>query len=211
MDIIQIKKREHFSLNKRDCIERVQVILSWNLKWDFDLSAFLVGKDGVIQDEADFVYYNSRTRACTITREKVPYNRALYSSIRIWQAKTMPISADGSVILLIDDNRDINDEEECYETMYVDLSKISPNIKEIIFCATIPYEESLGDMNGLSITLSNARTKEKLCCYNIKENFSTETALEVAKLVRKENNEWGFEAIGKGHDGGLQTLVDIYA
>ncbi|HRL64551.1 MAG TPA: TerD family protein, partial [Segatella copri] len=44
-----------------------------------------------------------------------------------------------------------------------------------------------------------------------KENFSTETAVEAAKLVCNDEGEWEFEAVGEGHDGGMQTLIDIYA
>ena len=37
------------------------------------------------------------------------------------------------------------------------------------------------------------------------------TAVEAAKLVCNDEGEWEFEAVGEGHDGGMQTLIDIYA
>lgn len=94
--------------------------------------------------------------------------------------------------------------------------KGKPNIKEIIFCASLYNGDNgdyktFGNIGNLSITLSNEESDEKLCCYRVEENFSTETAIEVAKLFRNENNEWKFEAVGEGHNGGLQTLIDIYA
>lgn len=212
MECIQIEKGELFSLNKIDCIKRVLICLNWKSDVDIDMSAFLVGEDGLIQNNADFVYYNSETRACTTTREKVSFDRT-YSNKRTWKASTIPISADGSVILLIDDNFGY---EGCYEIMHVDLSKVCPNIKEIIFCASLYNGDNgdyktFGNIGNLSITLSNEESDEKLCCYRVEENFSTETAIEVAKLFRNENNEWKFETVGEGHNGGLQTLIDIYA
>ena len=31
------------------------------------------------------------------------------------------------------------------------------------------------------------------------------------ELVCNDEGEWEFEAVGEGHDGGMQTLIDIYA
>ena len=36
-------------------------------------------------------------------------------------------------------------------------------------------------------------------------------ALSVATLVVNEDGDWEFEAVGVGHVGGLETLIDIYA
>lgn len=99
--------------------------------------------------------------------------------------------------------------------MHVDLSKVGAKIQEIVFCVTIYH----GDKDGVTfskvrnpcITISNEETGEELCTYNLKDGFSSETAVEVAKLVCNEDGEWDFEAIGEGHDGGMQTLIDMYA
>ena len=116
----QIEKGERFALNKSEGLEKVQIDLNWKSGADLDASAFLVGADGMIMDDADFVFYNSNRRA-------------------------------------------------------------------------------------------NPETGEELCKYNLKEKFSTETAVEAAKLVCNDEGEWEFEAVGEGHDGGMQTLIDIYA
>ena len=46
---------------------------------------------------------------------------------------------------------------------------------------------------------------------NINEKFSSETAVVAGSLVCDEEGEWSFVAQGKGYDGGMQTLIDIYA
>ncbi len=226
MTSIQIRKGEPFSLDKSEGIERVMINLSWNSDADVDISAFLVGENGLIRNDADFVFYNSMKRVKPIDRECEPYDPVVYGSRRNWMNKTIPISTDGSVILSKDDDLGYDEEvdlrsskeKECCvycDMMHVDLFKVSPHVKEIIFCATIYHGDDIsktfGEVSNLSIILFNEKTKEELCCYKVEENFSTETAIEAAKLVRKENNAWDFEAVGEGHDGGLQTLVDIYA
>jgi len=61
-----------------------------------------------------------------------------------------------------------------------------------------------------SITIVNEVTGEELCRYDLKEKFSSETAVEVAKLAVNDDGDWEFVALGEGHEGGMQTLIDIY-
>lgn len=213
----QIEKGERFSLNKNEGLEKVQIDLNWKSGADLDASAFLVGEDGLIQDDADFVFYNSKNRANPETGELEPFDKAVHGNKKNWQNSTVPVSADGSVLGSADDLGDGDEEEgeEAGETMHVDLTKVGPKIQEIIFCVTIYHGDkegvTFGQVREPSITISNEDTGEELCRYNLKEKFSTETAVEAAKLVCNEDGEWEFEAVGEGHDGGMQTLIDIYA
>lgn len=59
----QIEKGERFSLSKSEGLEKVRVDLNWKSGADLDASAFLIGEDGLISDDADFVFYNSKNRA----------------------------------------------------------------------------------------------------------------------------------------------------
>ena len=212
----QIEKGERFSLSKSEGLEKVRVDLNWKSGADLDASAFLIGEDGLISDDADFVFYNSKNRANPETGDFEPFNKAIHGNKKNWQNNTIPISADGSVLGSADDLGDDEENgEDAGETMHVDLSKVGAKIQEIVFCVNIYH----GDMYGVtfskvrnpSITISNEETGEELCTYNLKDGFSSETAVEVAKLVCNEDGEWDFEAIGEGHDGGMQTLIDMYA
>ena len=97
--------------------------------------------------------------------------------------------------------------------MHVNLAKVRPEITEIVFCVTI-YDEAdkttFRDVRNPQIVITNEDTGEVLCSYNLKEHFSSETAVVAGSLVLNEDGDWEFEAIGKGYDGGLQTLVDMY-
>ena len=52
----QIEKGERFALDKSEGLEKVQIDLNWKSGADLDASAFLVGTDGMIMDDADFVF-----------------------------------------------------------------------------------------------------------------------------------------------------------
>ena len=212
----QIEKGERFSLNKSEGLEKVRVDLNWKSGADLDASAFLIGDDGLIGDDADFVFYNSAKRANPETGEFEPFDKGVHGNKKKWQSCTVPVSADGSVLGSADDLGDGDDDgDDAGEVMHVNLSKVGPKIQEIIFCVTIYHGDqdgvTFGDVREPSITIYNEETDEELCTYNLKENFSSETAVEAAKLVCNEDGEWEFEAIGEGHDGGLQTLIDMYA
>lgn len=100
------------------------------------------------------------------------------------------------------------------ETLNVDLTKVSSQIKEIIFTATIYKAEerrqNFGQVRNSYIRIYDAKTNTEIARYDLDEDFSVETAVEFGRLYR-HNGEWKFEAIGNGNKGGLQTLVNKYA
>lgn len=100
------------------------------------------------------------------------------------------------------------------ETLNVDLTKVSSQIKEIIFTATIYKAEerrqNFGQVRNSYIRICDAKTNTEIARYDLDEDFSVETAVEFGRLYR-HNGEWKFEAIGNGNKGGLQALVNKYA
>ena len=194
-----LKKGERFSLDKEG-LSKIQVDFKWDSDADLDASAFLLGEDGVILDDADFVYYKSNNRS-------EEYDRKQFGSKANWRENTIPVSFDRSVLGSADDLGG----EDAGETMHVELDKVRPEITEIVFCVTIYGDESFKDVKDPQIVIIDEDSDEVLCKYDLKEHFSSETAVVAGSLVLNEDGEWEFEAIGKGYDGGLQTLVDMYA
>lgn len=207
--VFDLKKGDRFNLSKDEDLSKIQVDLSWLSGADLDASAFLLTEDGTIGEDADFVYYNSNNRT-------EPFDRQEFGSKKNWRSSTKPISFDGSVVGPADDLGDGGDDgdDEAGETMHVNLTKVRREITEIVFCVTIYQhspDETFKNVRDPRILITNEETGEELCAYNLKESFSTETAVVVGALVLNRDGEWEFEAVGKGYDGGLQTLVDMYA
>lgn len=203
-----LNKGDRFALDKNSGLSKIQVDLNWKSGADLDATAFLLGEDGVILEDADFVYYKSNFRS-------EGYDRHKFGSKNNWRCETVPMSFDGSVLGSSDDLGDGEDDggEDAGETMHVDLNKVRPAVSEIVFCVTIYDEDgkqSFKDVRDPQIVITNEENGEEICRYNLKERFSTETAVVAGALVLNEDGEWEFEAIGKGYDGGLQTLVDMY-
>lgn len=200
MGRFNLSKGERFKIAKSDGLSKIKVVLDWDSDADLDASTFLCGDEGVILDDAGFVFYNSENR------EK-PFDRAVYGNKRRWMAETRPMSSDGAVLGSLDDR-----DGDSGEQIDVNLDKVDPNVCEIVFVVSIHDEgKTFGDVKGAFISVINAENNEELCRYELAEAFTKETALSVAKLVVNEDGDWEFEAVGVGHVGGLETLIDIYA
>lgn len=200
MGRFNLSKGERFKIAKSDGLSKIKVVLDWDSDADLDASTFLCGDEGVILDDAGFVFYNSENR------EK-PFDRTVYGNKSRWMAETRPMSSDGAVLGSLDDR-----DGDSGEQIDVNLDKVDPNVCEIVFVVSIHDEgKTFGDVKGAFISVINAENDEELCRYELAEAFTKETALSVAKLVVNEDGDWEFEAVGVGHVGGLETLIDIYA
>lgn len=190
--MINLVKGQRINMEKGlTLVTLVSVGLGWDPNegtgYDFDLdaSAFMLGSNGKIPKDEFFVFYNNQK------------------------------SPDGSVESM-GDNLDAKDtpEGEDDETINVDLTKVDPQIQEIIFTATIYKAEerrqNFGQVRNSYIRIYDTTTNEEMARYDLDEDFSVETAVEFGRLYR-HNGEWKFEAIGNGNKGGLQSLVNKYA
>lgn len=186
--MINLEKGQRISMDKN--LSLVGVGLGWDPNegsgYDFDLdaSAFMLGSKGKIPADEYFVFYNN------------------------------PKSPDGSVESTGDDTTGGNSDGGDDETLNVDLTKVDPQIQEIIFTATIykaaERRQNFGQVRNSYIRIYDAKTNTEIARYDLDEDFSIETAVEFGRLYRY-NGEWKFEAIGNGSKGGMESLVNKYA
>lgn len=233
----EMGKGERFDFGKDSGLNRIKVELSWTKTktpsgdWiDLDACSFSVGEDGILLNDGDFVYFKSESRWLPSdakwlnpdTRENVdvtvgdfePYDKSKYKNKKLWRRATIPVTTDGAVIGSPDDLGDSDDDivDMAEETIHVILDKVHEDIQEIIFCVAVASEGvTFKDVKNPAISITDLVSGNELCRYNLKETFSTETAVEAGKLVIDDDGDWSFEAIGDGHDGGIATLADIYA
>ena len=181
------------SLEKGQRIEiglsKVSVGLGWDpnegsgFDFDLDASAFMLGGNKKLPKDEFFVFYNNQK------------------------------SPDGAVESTGDDLTGGNSVGGDDETLNVDLTKVDPQVQEIIFTATIykaeERKQNFGQVRNSYIRIYNSITNEEIARYDLDEDFSIETAVEFGRLYRR-NGEWKFEAMGIGNKGGLQALVNKY-
>lgn len=193
----KIEAGERFLLNKSLGLDEIRVELTWDSDGDLDTQAWLLNSDGLIVNDAAFVFYNSENRTEAFDRAKHG-NKANYLNL------TRPMSADGAVLGAKDELMG------GIETINIALSKIDSSVEEVVISAT-SYNGSFGLVQNAKITIFDENSNEPLCSYELNSNYQTEDACVAGRFIIDNNTgDWEFEALGNGYNGGLQTLVDMY-
>jgi len=169
-------------------LQRVVVGLGWAPGTDLDLSAFMLGADKKLVADEFLVFYKNLE------------------------------SKDGSAKHSGDDRTGESSDGDDDESIYLDLSKVSASVAEIIFVASI-YDAYVSNINFGQVRDSYIRIYDAddpanvLCKYELGEDFSVESCVEFGRLY-KRGTQWRFEAMGIGYRHGgeqsLQVLVDRY-
>jgi tellurium resistance protein TerD len=150
--------------------------------YDLDASAFMLGEGGKLVSSDFFVFYNQ------------------------------PTSPDGAV-RSSGDNKDGEGEGDD-ETLFASLGSVDPRVVEIIFVVTIhdakERRHNFGQVRNAFIRIYDQANGQEICKYELDEDFSTESAVEFGRLYRR-GGAWKFEAIGRGHNGGLEGLLNQYS
>ncbi|MCI8532076.1 MAG: TerD family protein [Lachnospiraceae bacterium] len=186
---VNLKKGQKVSLTKENPgLKRVVVGLGWDVNafdtggdFDLDAAAFLLTDSGKVKDSGDFVFYGNLKHT------------------------------SGSVQHMGDNLTGAGDGDD--EQIKVDLSMVPEDISKIAFSATI-YEaearrQNFGQVNNAFIRIYNEETGEEILRYDLGEDFSIETAVVFGELY-KNGEEWKFNAIGSGYQGGLAALCANY-
>lgn len=198
-------------------LTRLRVEMGWKVNpnaeppYDLDASTFLLGSNGQIENEYDFVFYGSPNKVQVQDEEGNPVMR--------------PVSVDKSVLGSVDDLGDDDDNTgEGNEEIDVDLTKTSSRVNEILFTASIYWNPSdanapklaprmhynFGQVRDAYIQIKNAVNGEVICRYDLDEDFSTDKGVEFGRLYRR-GSEWKFQAVGEAHKDGLEPICRKYA
>jgi tellurium resistance protein TerD len=218
-------------------ISKIRIGLGWepnedksDYPYDLDVSAFMLGANHKIPADDYLVFYNSDKRVAPNNllflepqseskyppfEEEVNNEMKMVSSYEHWRRKTRPVDPEFSTYGSIDDmDGEVSDGGDD-ETMNIDLKKVAPQINQIIIAVSI-YEfskrrQNFGQVDDSYISIYNevANSREPLYKYELNEDFSNCTAIEFVKIFRV-GTQWKVEAIGIGHNGGLQDLLNNY-
>ena len=206
-------------------LTRLKVEMGWKVNpkadpaYDLDASTFLLGSNGQIENEYDFVFYGSGNQVQALNEKGKP----LYDNDG--KPVMRPVSVDKSVLGSVDDPGDDNDDTgEGYEEIEVDLTKTSSKVNEILFTVSIYWYPSdandpklaprikynFGQVRDAYIQIKNSITGETICRYDLDEDFSTDKGVEFGRLYRR-GTEWKFQAVGEAHKDGLEPICRKYA
>lgn len=185
---INLQKGQRVSLD--NSMKLALVGLGWDTNrydggYDFDLdaSAFLLGENGKLLKDEDFVFYNNlngRDGAVVHTGDN--------------------LTGDGEgddEVIMID-----------FTKIPSEIKKIA--ICVTIHEAEL-RRQNFGQVSNAYIRIAKLADEfdtvgEQLLKFDLEEEFSIETALVVAEIYNR-NGEWKFNAVAAGYQGGLEAIV----
>ena len=184
---LNLKKNDILNLTKKEPgLEKVVLGAGWDISlngstFDLDISAFLLGQNGKVNNvNEDVIYFNNMNsqgiKLCGDNRTGV---------------------GEG------DDERIEIDLRQIKESV----SKI---IFVVTIFEAREKRQTFGMIDNSYIRLLDEKNGEKeICRFDLKENGSTATAVVFAELF-KENNEWHFKALGDGKIADLNGILSLY-
>ena len=187
---INLSKGQKVDLTKGNPgLKDILVGLGWDVNafdsgsdFDLDAAAFMLGADGQCPSDQEFVFYGNLTHT------------------------------SGAVNHMGDNLTGAGDGDD--EQIRIDLSKVPANIEKIAFTVTI-YEaearcQNFGQVSNAYVRVARMAnpsdmTGTEVLKFDLAEEFSIETALVVCEIY-KNGNDWKFNAVGAGYQGGLEAL-----
>ncbi|MDO4586302.1 MAG: TerD family protein [Planctomycetia bacterium] len=163
----------------------VQVGLGWTVREtngaDFDLDAccFLVGENGKVRSDDDFIFYNQLKSKCGSV-EHMGDNQ---------------IGGDGC-----------SDAEMIMVHLEKVPTDVVRLIFTVAIHEARERGQNFGMVNAAFIRVVDSETKEEIARFDLSEDASTNTSMIFGEIY-KRNNEWKFKAIGQGFNNGLLEVA----
>lgn len=204
---ISLDKNDFVTLEKS---RQIIVGLGWeeshdgDTDFDLDVSAFLLSSDNKVRRAMDMIFYGNLNWKWDEEKK----NKLL----DIMNVGVVHRGDDQSGRGEVDDIIELNGKKD-NEQIFIETDKIPSDIQKIVFTVTI-YDyvarvQNFGQMSNAYIRIIDRSKKEVLASFDLKEDYSTKTAIIAGALVR-ESGEWSFQAIGEGREGGLLELCYEY-
>lgn len=184
---VSLSKGQRVSLDKG--VVKAIIGLGWDTNkydggYDFDLdaSAFLLGANGKVTRDEDFIFYNN-----LVSRDEAVQHTG--------DNRTGDGEGDDEVILID------------FSKVPQDVQKIA--ITVTIFDA-VARKQNFGQVSNAYVRVAKMTTAddtvgEEVLRFDLMEDFSIETAIVVCEIYR-HGNDWKFNAVASGYQGGLEAL-----
>ncbi len=186
---INLMKGQKVDLTKGNASLKIIVAgLGWDTNkydggFDFDLdaSAFLIGENGKVITQEDFIFYGNLIHKSGAV-EHMGDNR----------------TGEGE-----------GDDEQIKVNLQQIPSNIQKVVFTVTIYEAEKRKQNFGQISNAYIRIINDDDNKELIRYDLGEDFSIETAIVVGEIYR-HNGEWKFNAVGSGFQGGLAALCANY-
>ena len=186
---ISLRKGGNISLSKEGgaSLNKITVGLGWDERatdgsdFDLDATVFLLGDNGKVRSDADFIFYNQLKSACGSVEH---------------MGDNLTGGGDGDdeqIVIML-------------KGVPADVQKVAFTLT--IYEAE-QNGQSFGMISNAFIRVVDNNNGKEMVRYDLSADSSTETAMIFAELYRHAG-VWKFKAIGQGFAGGLGPLAHFY-
>lgn len=182
---VNLRKGQKVDLTKGNPgLTKLMIGLGWDVnrydgseEFDLDASAFLLGVNGRVTSDADFIFYG---------------NQKHHSSCIESTGDNRSGAGDG-------------DDEQLIVNLSLVPSNIEKIAFVVTIYDAETRRQNFGMVNNAYIRVLDQNSNQEIVRFDLGEDFSIETALVLGELYR-HNGEWKFNAVGSGFQGGLEAL-----
>lgn len=186
---INLTKGQKVDLTKGNPgLKHLMIGLGWDVNqfdggadFDLDAAAFLLGENGKVRKQEDFVFYG---------------NLSHESESVLHMGDNLTGEGEG------------DDEQIRVDLTKVPADVMRIAFTVTIYDYDV-RRQNFGQVSNSFIRIVDEDKDEEVIRYDLGEDFSIETAVVVGELY-KHNGEWKFNAIGSGFQGGLAALCANY-
>lgn len=186
---ISLSKGGNINLSKTaPSMNRVDLGLGWNPRatdgqsFDLDAVAFLLGSDGKVRADTDFIFFNQKVSSCG----SVTHN-----------GDNRTGEGDGD-----DESVSID-----LSKLPADVEKV---VFAVTIHEGQQRQQNFGQVDKSYIRVLNQDNQaEEIARFDLSEDGSVEVAMIFGELYR-HSGEWKFKAVGQGFSGGLGPLAASY-
>lgn len=185
---VSLSKGGNVSLSKEaPGLTKIVIGLGWDTRatdgaaFDLDASLFMLGENGKVRSDSDFIFYNNKT------------------------------SGDGSVEHLGDNltGEGAGDDEQVKVNLAGVPADVSRLTVGVTIHEAQTRGQNFGMVSSAFIRVVNGDDNTEIARYDLSEDASTETAMLFGEVYRNAG-EWKFKALGQGFQGGLGPMAASY-
>jgi tellurium resistance protein TerD len=185
---LSLQKGGNLSLSKTDpTLNNVIIGLGWDARptdgkdFDLDASAFMLGNDGKVRSDADFIFYNQLRSVC--------------GSVEHQGDNLTGVGEGDDETLVLQLNKIPTDVQRVAFVVTIHEAEVR--------------KQNFGQVSNAFMRVINKDSGVEVARYDLTEDASIETAMIFGEIYR-HNGEWKFKAVGQGYAGGLGALARQY-
>ncbi|HCC0206892.1 TerD family protein [Proteus mirabilis] len=182
---VSLVKGGNVSLTKEAPTMTVAMVgLGWDARvtdgaeFDLDASVFMVGEDGKVLSDANFIFFNNKVSQCGSVEH---------------QGDNRTGEGEG-------------DDEQVKITLSKVPAEVKKLVFAVTIYDAENRKQNFGMVSNSFMRVYNNDNNTEIARFDLSEDASTETAMIFGELYR-HGSDWKFKAVGQGFAGGLGALA----